>query len=270
MRAGAVHGPDPFVRYSPAVFGLAFAAAMPAMRRRIADNLVRAQGSAPLVDIARVFTGYASSLTEAFAVGSGRSERLVAEIVGDDHYLAAKAHGRGVIVATAHTSGWYAAGPVLASVYDEDVIVVMQRERDEKAQEVQHRSRTELGMRVVHVGDDPLAAMPLLAHLRKGGVVALQMDRVVGAQRARQVRLLGGSFQVPEGALLLAALSGAPIVLVVGRRLGFLRYEIAVSDSVMLPRRPSPDELDRAAQHVADRIEAFVKSHPLDWFHFVS
>ncbi len=268
MRAGAVHGPDALVRYSPALFGLAFAAALPDMRRKIADNLQRASGNASAFDVAKVFTGYASSLTEAFAVGSGRSERLVAEIKGDPLYHAAKAKGRGVIVATAHTSGWYAAGPVLGSVYDDEVIVVMQRERDEAAQQIQQRSRDELGLRVVHIGADPLAAMPLLSHLRKGGVVALQMDRVPKGQRGRAVTFLGEPSKVPEGPLTLAALSGAPIVVVLGRRLGFMRYEIEVSDAVSVPRKPSPAELDAAAQHVASRIESFVTRHPTDWFHF--
>lgn len=268
MRAGAVHGPGPFVRYSPAVFGLAFAAALPKMRARVTDNLMRASGRASLLDVARVFTGYASSLTEAFAVGSGRNERLVAEIKGDHRYHEAKAKGRGVIVATAHTSGWYAAGPVLGSVYDDEVIVVMQNERDGAAQEIQKQSRDELGLRVVHVGSDPLAAMPLLAHLRKGGIVALQMDRVPEGQRARKVQFLGAPSEVPEGPLMLSALSGAPIVVVLGRRLGFLQYEIEVSDGVMLSRRPSPSELDEAAQLLATRIESFVTRHPTDWFHF--
>lgn len=268
IRAGAVHGPDPFVRYSPAVFGLAFALALPRVRRRVAENLRRASGEARSVDVARVFTRYASSLTEAFAVGSGRNERLVAEIKGDQRYHDAKAKGRGVIVATAHTSGWYAAGPVLGSVYDDEVLVVMQHERDASAQRIQQESRDELGLRVVHVGADPLAAMPLLAHLRKGGIVALQMDRVPEGQRGRAVRFLGETAEVPEGALMLAALSGAPIVVVLGRRMGFLHYEIEVGEAVDVPRRPTPEELDAAAQLVADRIASFVIRHPTDWFHF--
>ena len=268
IRAGAVYGPDPFVRYSPTLFGLAFAAALPKARKRVAKNLEQAQGSASIVDIARVFTGYASSLTEAFAVGSGRNERLEAKITGDESFLEAKRRGRGVIVATAHTSGWYAAGPVLGSVYDDDVLVVMERERDSGAEGIQERSRKALGQNVIFVGDDPLAAMPILAHLKRGGIVALQMDRVPKGARGRRVEFLGASHELPEGPFMLAALSGAPIVVILGRRLGFLRYEIDVSEPITLPRKPTPEELDRAAAHVAGKIEAFVKRHPTDWFHF--
>jgi KDO2-lipid IV(A) lauroyltransferase len=94
------------------------------------------------------------------------------------------------------------------------------------------------------------------------------MDRVPEGQRGRHVRFLGEASEVPEGPLQLAALSGAPIIVVLGRRLGFLHYEIEVSDAVSVPRRPSPEELDEAAQRVASRIESFVSRHPTDWFHF--
>jgi len=268
IRAGAVYGPDPFVRYSPTLFGLAFAAALPKARKRVAKNLEQAQGTASIIDVARVFTGYASSLTEAFAVGSGRNERLEAKIIGDESFLEAKRRGRGVIVATAHTSGWYAAGPVLGSVYDDDVLVVMERERDAGAEGIQERSRKALGQNVIFVGDDPLAAMPILAHLKRGGIVALQMDRVPKGARGRRVDFLGAIHELPEGPFMLAALSGAPIVVILGRRLGFLRYEIEVSEPVTVPRKATPEELDRAAAHVAGKIEAFVKRHPTDWFHF--
>jgi lauroyl/myristoyl acyltransferase len=270
IRAGAVHGPDAFIRHSPAIFGLAFAAALPKVRHAVAENLRRAQGRAPLGHIARVFTSYASSLTEAFAVGSGRSERIVATIRGDSRFRTAKDLKKGVIVATAHTSGWYAAGPVLGSVYDDEVLVVMQRERDQRAEDIQEQSRRELGQRVVYVGDDPLAAMPLLAHLKKGGIVALQMDRVPKGARGRAVEFLGRPHELPDGPFTLAALSGAPIVVVLGRRVGFLEYEIQVGEPVSLPRRPSQEEIDRAAARVAASIEAFVRLHPTDWFQFSS
>ncbi len=268
MRAGVVAGPEAFIRLSPPLFGWGFALALPKVRAHVAHNLrsVGARGS--VLEVGRVFSKYALSLTEAFAVGSGRNERIHAHILGDETFQAARRLGKGVIVATAHTSGWYAAGPILGSVYEDDVVLVMQEERDAGAQRIQQEARDSVGLKVITVGQDPLAAVPLLSHLKKGGIVALQADRVPVGQRGISTQLCGRSFSIPEGPLALAGLSGAPIVLVLGRRLGFLRYEVEVGSVVRVPRRPSRDELEQGARALAASIEDFVRRHPTDWFHF--
>lgn len=267
-RWGAVEMPESFARLTPGLIGTAFGLALPAVRRRVTDNLRWVGAKATLRQTLDVFANYAHTLTESFAAGSGANERLVARVVGDHNFQKARAVGRGVVIATAHTSGWYAAGPILGSVYDDDVMVVMQNERDHAAQQLQDQAKESLGLKVVHVGADPLAAMPLLAHLRRGGVVALQMDRVPKGQRGVRVTMAGRDFDVPEGPMSLAALAGAPILAIFGRRLGVLHYELEVGEPIVLPRRPSKPEFERAAQEFATQIERYVRRHPTDWFHF--
>lgn len=273
IRAGAVHGPDAFVRYAPPLFGLAFAAALPTARARTRNNLHRARGprgaALDAVDTARVFASFASSLTEAFAVGSDRGERLVASIEGEQAFIDARALKRGMIVLTAHTSGWHASGPVLASDEAAPAILVMRKERDAAAAAVQELAREHLGARTLQLdGNDPLAALPLLGHLRGGGVVAFQIDRLPPHMRGRPVRFLGEEVALPEGPFRLAALAGAPIVVVLGRRLSFMRYVLEASPPILLSRRPSDAELDDAARRVAASVESFVRRHPTEWFDF--
>ncbi len=273
IRAGAVYGHDAFVRYVPPIFGLAFAAALPSARARTRSNLHRARGprgaAADALDTARVFASFASSLTEAFAVGSDRGERLVASIEGEQAFIDARALKRGMIVLTAHTSGWHASGPVLASDEAAPAILVMRKERDAAAAAVQELAREHLGARTLQLdGSDPLAALPLLGHLRGGGVVAFQVDRLPPQMRGRRVRFLGEDVALPEGPFRLAALSGAPIVVVLGRRISFMRYALEASPPILLPRRPSDAELTDAADRVAASVEGFVRRHPTEWFDF--
>jgi KDO2-lipid IV(A) lauroyltransferase len=121
---------------------------------------------------------------------------------------------------------------------------------------------------VAYVGDDPLESLGLLSHLRRGGVVALQLDRLPPGMRGLAGELFGAPFGVPEGPFRLAAVSGAPIVPVFTRRVGYMEYEVDVGPPVRLPRRPSPAELDAAAGRVLGAMEAFVRANPTQWFHF--
>lgn len=269
---GVTYGPGFFIRHSPALFGLAVGAALPEHRRVVRRNLRLALGQREALveyrDMARVFINFASCLTDAFIAGSDRPDRLTGLCVNDEHFTNAFRRGHGVIVVTAHTGGWQAAAPLLRSVHATDVLIVMQRERDKRAQEVQDGTRDRVGVRVLHVDDDPLAVLPLLSHLRKKGVVAIQIDRLPPGMRGREVELFGTPFRVPEGPLQLAAVSGAPIVPVFTRRIGFMEYEVCIAPPVSLPRRPRSEELDAAARQIAAEMERFVRANPTQWFHF--
>ena len=72
----------------------------------------------------------------------------------------------------------------------------------------------------------------------------------------------------PEGPLRLASVSGAPIVPVFTRRLGYMDYDVQVAQPIRLPRRPAPADLDAAAAAVLRAMEAFVRANPTQWFHF--
>lgn len=270
--AGVTYGPDAWVRYSPPMFGLAVAAALPRHRRAVRDNLRRALGPRPRIreaaDVAAVFANYASSLTDAFIAGSGRGDPLHVHCPGERLIDDTIREGAGVILATAHTGGWQVAGLNLQSLHRVEMIVVMRPERDARAQEITDTVRARAGVRIAHLGDDPLAALPLLAHLRKGGVVAMQMDRLPQGMRGRKSELFGEPFFVPEGPLRLASLSGAPILPVFTRRTGYMEYDVHVAQPVRIPRRPDPGDLDRAARAVLRAMEEFVRENPTQWFHF--
>ena len=272
INAGVVHGPDAFVRYSPPLFGLAFGMVLARHRRAVQKNLRLVLGRRNVLeeyaDIARVFTNFASCLTETFIAGSDRGDRLFGICVNDHNYTAAFGLGRGVIVATAHIGGWQASGSLLRSLHEADVLVVMQRERDMRAQALQDGARDRAGIKVAHIGASPLDALPLLSHLRKRGVVAVQIDRLPPGMRGRRVELFGEPRVVPEGPLLLAALIGAPIVPVFTRRLRYMEYEVFIAPPIQLPRKPTPAELDLAAQRVIGEMERFVRANPTQWFHF--
>ena len=270
--AGVTYGPDAWVRYSPPLFGLAFAAALPRQRRAVRDNLRRALGRRPAAreawDVARVFANYASSLTDAFVAGSPRGDPLRVHCLDEPTLRRARDEGRGMILATAHTGGWQVAGLALEKLLGLDLLVVMRRERDPRAQALQEGARARAGVRIAYVGDEPLAALELLAHLRRGGVVAMQIDRLPPGMRGLPAELFGAPFAVPEGPLRLAAASGAPLVPVFTRRLGYMEYDVHVAPPVHLPRRPRPADLEAASSAILRAMEAFVRANPTQWFHF--
>lgn len=275
LETGVTKGPEPWLRYSPPLFGVVFGAALTEHRRLVADSLRRIRGPVPkwreLAEVAEVFTTFASSMTEAMIAGSGRGYRPVSRPVGDWHFMRAAARGRGVIVATAQTAGWDIAGAFLSSVLhvpsgQPEIWVLMAPEADDASRRRHDRYREATGVRIVHVGRDPLSSMPVLGHLRRGGIAALKFDRVQSGMRTREVTMFGAPWSLPEGPLQLSALSGAPIVPVLTRRLGFMEYEVWSFPEIRLARRASESDKQAAAQQLATHLERFVREHPTQWF----
>ena len=270
-RFGA-RGPTWFSRFSPPLIGVAICAFSPRQRRVMRENLRRVRGPRSRLhdtaDVARIFATYASCLSEALGGATAGGKLPEAAIDGDEHVRSALGERRGAIFATAHTAGWEVVGPVLRKRRGLPVMIAAAAERDAAARSIQDQARRDQGLEVAHVGDDPFAGLALMRHLREGGIVAMQIDRVPPGQRAREVRLFGESERIPEGPLRLAALTGAPVVPVFTAREGYRRYRVVASPPIRLQRSAGAAEIDAAAQQIADALGGFVRAHPTQWFHF--
>ena len=266
---GALSGPRAFVRYSPGLIGAAFMA-VPDVRRQVIGNLRRIYGVRSAwreqLDAAETLASYASCFAEAIA--SARSDvKLNIHLIHPERMHESLRAG-GVVTITAHVGPWELTGQMLRPDLDVEAVVVMGREANEESRQLQDRLRNERGMRVLHIGDHATDALPLIAHLKEGGLAAMQLDRVPPSGRVLDVSLFGQPFRVPEGPFRLASLSGAAVVPVFARRLGFFDYELEVSEPIRLGRRPKPEEFLRAAQTATDAMQAFVRCTPTQWFHF--
>jgi lauroyl/myristoyl acyltransferase len=272
--AGARFGPRFVIEHSPKFFGTAFALALPETRSRVLRNLRRIKGEQGFFreqrDVVETFTSYAACLAES--LGIERTDARDTELVvhGEAHLKQALALARGVILVTGHIGPWDCAARLLAKDFAADVVVVMLAEPDEQARKIHDSVRERTGVRVMHIGDHPLDSLPLLRHVRNGGVLAIQLDRATPGGRFLDVELFGGVERLPEGPFRLAALSGAPIVPIFAHRAGYFRYEFSVEPPIWVQRAATQLDLEAAASAAARSMQAFISRHPTEWFHFAN
>jgi lauroyl/myristoyl acyltransferase len=239
-------------------------------RHRVVKNLHLIRGPAPkwrdALDTMDTFANFAGAFAESLASGSKNERPIDAVVEGRDHLQAVL--GGPFIIGTIHSGGWDVFGSLLVRDFALDVVIAMARETDPEAQRLHDRARSRMRVRIEHVGDDPLDALPLFHQLRRGGVVAMQLDRASPGMRTVPVRLLGEAATIPEGPFQLARLARVPLVPVFCARTGFRRYRIVIHPAVRIERRASADAIAEAAGDVADRMTAFIREHPAQWFNF--
>ncbi len=117
----------------------------------------------------------------------------------------------------------------MAKDFRADVLVVMLAEPDAAARRMHDSVRERSGVRVMHVGEHPLDALPLLRHVRGGGVVAIQL----GPCRPGWTLLGRGAVWWP-GTHAGRAVSAGCLVWradhpIFAHRRGYFRYEFTVA-----------------------------------------
>ena len=172
-RLGASRGPSWFVRWSPPLIGAAIAAAMPDRRRRISRQLARARGRVStlrdVIDVVQTFATFASCITEVLSTGSKNGLPPVAMVHRGPRVDDLLATPGGVIFATAHTAGWESLGALLAREHRKQVMIVMQREPDAAARQLQDAMRqVPGGVRIKQVVPDGAFTQPAPEHSRQG------------------------------------------------------------------------------------------------------
>ncbi|HEV8550187.1 MAG TPA: hypothetical protein VGQ57_14180, partial [Polyangiaceae bacterium] len=145
---------------------------------------------------------------------------------------------------------------------------VMEPEPDADARALHDEVRRQAGVEVLSVGGTPLDALPLLRHLRGGGLAAFQLDRSSPSARVLPARLFRRPFAVPEGPFRLAALARVPVLTLLVARTGYFSYSIEIGEPLRIGVPVRDADLEEAAGHAVQRLERFIALHPTQWFHF--
>jgi predicted LPLAT superfamily acyltransferase len=107
--------------------------------------------------------------------------------------------------------------------------------------------------------------------LDRGGVVGVMGDRVMPNDQTVSCMFLGEEARFPTGALRLAHVTHAPVVLFFGLYRGGNRYEVCLepfSEEIRLSHDQRSSDLKRCAQEYAARLEAACSRAPDNWFNF--
>ena len=126
-----------------------------------------------------------------------------------------------------------------------------------------------LAQAIIPIGG-PDTLLRVQESVAQGCMVGVLGDRVVAGEKTVRVRFFDRETAFPAGPLLLAALTGCPIILFFGLYRGGQRYEIhfeRLAERIALDRRRQ-EQLAVWVQRYADRLEHYARLAPYNWFNF--
>ncbi len=180
----------------------------------------------------------------------------------------------GGILLMSHFGNWEVAARLLHRK-GMRLLLYLGKKHKEQIESAQKRSLEGQGIRVVTVdeeGGSPLDIVEGIKFLKEGGLVSLTGDRLWGrGQRTVSVSFLGHEAVLPEAPYLLALLSGAPLFIFLAFRTGEGRYAFSLSAPIYVKaasRSEREPAIREAAQTYARLLEAAVRRHPQEWYHF--
>jgi len=239
----------------------------PAERAGVRDNLARVRPQAGAAERERlvdeVFRHFAACFTDLISTNrhESRPERLVGRIEGDEHLRAADAEQRGLVLVTAHLGNSELGGRLLAARLARPTHVVVAAEADPGVERFLRGGAAPV--RFVRRGD-PMAALALVAALRRNEVVALQGDRALGTRGDVMVPFFGEPAPFPLGPFLLARAAGAPVV----PAFCLLQRDRRYTVSMARPIHVTTGQEGAALAEWVGVLEAMVRRAPEQWFNF--
>ena len=235
-----------------------FARAQSHMRRVLGDGVDTRGASRAL------FASYGRYWAETFWMRPHRTPGVLAHVTidGDEHLRAARAAGRGMILALPHI-GNFEIGSLVASAYGLNGLGIAEALPNRRITEWFVRARGAMGTRTV-LSDAPDMRV-LIDHLRSGGAVGIMSDRGFNGQGV-PVTFFGSETLLPPGAAALALRTDAPLLPIVTYFRPGRGHHVVVRPPLPLPKEGSRKaRIARGTQLLATAIEEFIRAHPTQW-----
>lgn len=211
------------------------------------------------------FVRFVADLGEAQRVSPAALVARATTIDGAEHYEAALAMGRGLIVATAHL-GSFEVGLAVTASKSSDTHVVFATDPFPRFDRLRRQLREKLGVHEARAEGGWLMWGELRDALERGEVVVLQADRVMPGQKGKLAVLCGEPAEMPTGPVRLAQLTGAPILPVFAVRTYRNEIKLIIDEPIFVSDDgDGRDTQPKALQLLADVMGKQIQAYPEQW-----
>jgi predicted LPLAT superfamily acyltransferase len=214
---------------------------------------------------------FATTVLDRVYFVNGRHRDFTVDLNNEQVFSNALAQGRGCLLLGSHLGSFEMLG-VIGSVEKKLVInVVMHVEDSARLRNLLPLSGSAFPYNVIPLGH-PGSMLRVKECLERGEVVGILADRVYGNEPTQCLPFLGRPAHFSLSPMRLAAITGAPAVLVFGLFCGGRRYEIVFEPLGKRRAEDAEHSLPPGPAHAlgcyVERLEHHARRSPYNWFNF--
>jgi lauroyl/myristoyl acyltransferase len=189
-------------------------------------------------------------------------QRHVHRVHGLERLQAVLESGGGFVAATAHLGNWELAGRLL-SPFGKTVNILAVPEQQAPIQRLLREQPTAPGLRFVSNRQAGVFVHLLMA-LRRGEVVAVQIDRGTGHRSDLPIDFFDAPALFPSGPFILASAAGVPVIPFFCLMRPDRLYDIHIGEAIAVARGGE----EAALRQIIRVLEHYVAKAPDQWFNF--
>lgn len=209
---------------------------------------------------------FGATLLDRVYLASGRFDDFEVKVVGLDLVERAMAAGQGCVMLGSHLGSFDLLMLAHRAMQGRPVTVMMQLDPRSRVRRI--AGLDEGALNVIRVGE-PGSYIRAHEAITRGEMVGILADRVDEGARCLPANFLGRETMMPVAPHVLAARSGAPVIMCFGLYEGGNRYRLEFVDfGPPAPRASRGDELRPAVQRYAAVLEQYARDYPSNWFNF--
>ncbi|SHN61895.1 lysophospholipid acyltransferase family protein [Desulfovibrio litoralis] len=179
------------------------------------------------------------------------------------------AEGNGVILLSAHIGCWQLALTSLSLLSKTPAHIVMYQDNEDNDKHYHEHSGTTSPFSVINPQDGITGSLEMFTALNKGHIVGFLGDRLFGSiKHTIKAKLLNGDILIPKTPFMLAATTGAPIVVWFAHRTGIGQGEIHISKVLRIPKGAGRNLQEKFAQDYVALLEVEIQKYPYQFFNF--
>lgn len=229
---------------------------------------------ARFVQVCRLYWQFGQVLLERAATGILGNVQIDISEKDKKCVQALIAKGKGVIFLNAHVGYWQMALSALS--FDVPVNLVHPRSTEDVDRHFFEHSKNKNFPKINIINpnifkDSHSVLISMSAALLRGELLCIMGDRITETDRINvSAHFLGGEILLPGSVYLLAAKTGAPIVITFSYRTGVCKAHNYIFRILELPQKlpKQAESIAPYAQELANGMEDFCQKHPFQFFNF--
>jgi KDO2-lipid IV(A) lauroyltransferase len=209
------------------------------------------------------FVNFGKSIAEVVRIYYGFGDSLIDNVVikGEEHYIKAKAKGKGIIFITGHCGNWELMA-VAFGVKVAPVSVVARAQYNPYINGMIGKIRARYGNSVIYKKG---ALKGILACLKKEGTVGILMDQAVVRDEGFIINFLGRGAWTTKMPALIARKTGTPVIPIFISREGDWHVITIYPEVPMKREEMSESALKDDTQLLSSYIDEYIEEHPTEW-----